>query len=150
MVSKKQKKAALQEKLQLLRSVTNSSAKNKTSIILDASKYIQQLKQKISACVQELAEDSSRPTVSVATLEKGLLINVSSTKSFPGMLVSILEVFENLGVEVLNANISCTDTFHLEAIGENQFGSVDALMVTDVVLQAMKKCTRSTDHKEQS
>ncbi|XP_072954979.1 uncharacterized protein [Typha angustifolia] len=123
MVSKKQKKAALQEKLQLLRSVTNSSAKNKTSIILDASKYIQQLKQKISACVQELAEDSSRPTVSVATLEKGLLINVSSTKSFPGMLVSILE---------------------------NQFGSVDALMVTDVVLQAMKKCTRSTDHKEQS
>uniref|UniRef100_A0A6V7QSP5 Plant bHLH transcription factor ACT-like domain-containing protein n=1 Tax=Ananas comosus var. bracteatus TaxID=296719 RepID=A0A6V7QSP5_ANACO len=145
MVSREQKKAALQEKLQLLRSVTNSQAPNKTSIIVDATKYIQELKQKVDACLKDLAEDSSMPMVTVSTAEKGLLINVFSEKSCPGLLVVILEVFEDLGLEVLNANVSCTDTFHLEAVGENQVDSVDAQMVKQAVLQAIRKWRETTD-----
>ena len=55
--------------------------------------------------------------MTVETLEKGFLINVFSEKSFPGLLVSILEVFEELGLSVMEARASCTDTFRLEAVG---------------------------------
>lgn len=51
------------------------------------------------------------------TLEKGFLINVFSDKSCPGLLVSILEAFEDLGLNVLEARVSCTDSFRLEAFG---------------------------------
>lgn len=50
-------------------------------------------------------------------LEKGFLINVLSENNCPGLLVSILEAFENLGLDVLDARVSCTDNFQLEAIG---------------------------------
>lgn len=34
------------------------------------------------------------------------------------MLVSILEAFEELGLEVIDASFSCEDSFHFEAVGE--------------------------------
>lgn len=51
------------------------------------------------------------------TLEKGFLINVFSDTNCPGLLVSILEAFDELGLDVLDARVSCTDTFQLEAVG---------------------------------
>lgn len=51
------------------------------------------------------------------TLEKGFLINVLIEKNSPGMLTSILEAFEDLGLDVLDARVSCEDTFKLEAFG---------------------------------
>lgn len=51
------------------------------------------------------------------TLEKGFLINVLLEKNSPRMLVSILEAFEDLGLDVLDARVSCEDTFQLEAVG---------------------------------
>lgn len=56
--------------------------------------------------------------VNVKTLEKGFLINVYSEKSSQGLLVSVLETFEELGLNAIEARVSCTDTFHLEAVGE--------------------------------
>ncbi|PNX94654.1 hypothetical protein L195_g017832 [Trifolium pratense] len=61
--------------------------------------------------------DDEQPKVSVKTLEKGFLINVLLEKNRPGMLVSILEAFENLGLDVLDARVSCEDTFQLQAVG---------------------------------
>lgn len=55
--------------------------------------------------------------MTVKTLEKGFMINVFSKKSCPGLLVSMLEAFEELGLNVLEARVSCTDTFSLQAIG---------------------------------
>ncbi|KAF7042606.1 hypothetical protein CFC21_052163 [Triticum aestivum] len=56
MMSRERKKAAaLQEKLQLLRSLTHSHALSNTSIIMDASKYIKELKQKVVMLNQEIA-----------------------------------------------------------------------------------------------
>uniref|UniRef100_A0A453APQ4 Plant bHLH transcription factor ACT-like domain-containing protein n=1 Tax=Aegilops tauschii subsp. strangulata TaxID=200361 RepID=A0A453APQ4_AEGTS len=64
--------------------------------------------------------------VSVEALGHGFLVNVSSDKSYPGLLVAVLEAFEELGLTVLQATASCADTFRLEAVGgENQAGSVD-------------------------
>lgn len=56
--------------------------------------------------------------VTVETLEKGFLINVYSEKNCPGLLVSILEAFERLGLEVLDARVSCSNNYRLEAVSE--------------------------------
>uniref|UniRef100_A0A1D1ZI28 Transcription factor bHLH61 n=1 Tax=Anthurium amnicola TaxID=1678845 RepID=A0A1D1ZI28_9ARAE len=155
MVSREHKRATLHEKLQLLRSVTNSNAVSKTSIIVDASKYIEDLKQKVEKLNQDISyvrsirDDNPLPMVTVETLEKGFLINVCSTKSCPGMLVSVLEAFEELGLSVLEARVSCTDTFHLEAVGGESEGEaesvVDAEVVRRAVLQAIKNCKESNE-----
>ncbi|RWR81245.1 transcription factor SCREAM2-like protein isoform X1 [Cinnamomum micranthum f. kanehirae] len=154
MVSKEHKRTVLCEKLQLLRSITNSHAQSKTSIILDASKYIEELKHKVDKLNQEIsyaqnpADKNSLPTqVAVETQEKGFLITVFSTKNCPGLLVSILEVFEELGLTVMEARVSCADSFRLEAVGgENQeLESLDAETVKQAVLQAIKNCNGSSD-----
>ncbi|XP_021761044.1 transcription factor bHLH61-like [Chenopodium quinoa] len=152
MSSSKDKKraAALQEKYQLLRSVTNSNAANTASILVDASKHIQELKEKIERLNQDISgcgssSTSPCPKVSVRTLEKGFLVNVFSERSCPGLLVSILEAFEELGLEVLDAKASCTDRFELEAVGEeNGVDSLDAQVVRQAVLQAIRNWSEST------
>ena len=55
--------------------------------------------------------------VVVETLEKGFLINLSLEKNCPGLLISILEAFEDLGLDLLNVRVSCAQNFQLEAIG---------------------------------
>ncbi|KAI4306919.1 hypothetical protein L6164_030159 [Bauhinia variegata] len=156
MVSREHKRAALHEKLQLLRSITNSHALSKTSIIIDASKYIEELKQKVERLNQDIAtgqtsaDQNSLPMVKVETLEKGFLINVFSARSCPGVLVSILEAFEEMGLNVLEARVSCTDTFRFQAVGgENEEGeSIDAQAVKQAVGQAIKNWRESTDHQQ--
>ncbi|XP_059669813.1 transcription factor SCREAM2-like isoform X2 [Cornus florida] len=144
--SKGKKKAVLYEQL---RSATNSSAVNKTSIIVDASKYIQELKEKVDRLNQEVGATSRisthyqnpLPMVTVETLERGFLINVFSQKNCPGLLVSILETFEELGLDVINATVSCSDCFQLEAVGgenQGQDDSIDAQVVKQAVLQAIR------------
>ncbi|XP_077216824.1 transcription factor SCREAM-like protein [Tasmannia lanceolata] len=154
MVSRENKRAVLYEKLQLLRSVTNSHALNKTSIIVDASKYIKELKQKVERLNQDIAisqnpsDQNQLPMVTVETLEKSFLVNVFSEKSSPGLLVSILETFEELGLNVIEAKVSCTDSFRLEAVGgenQEQVESMDAQVVKQAVLQAIMNCSGSND-----
>lgn len=55
--------------------------------------------------------------VTVQTLGTGFLINVISINNMPGLLVSVLEVFEELGLHVLEVKASCSDSFRLEAVG---------------------------------
>ncbi|OAY78995.1 uncharacterized protein LOC109723745 [Ananas comosus] len=154
MVSREHKRLGLHEKLQLLRSITNSHASNKASIIIDASKYIEELKQKVVrlnqeiACAQNNIKESPLPMVTVESLERGFLINVFSGKSFPGLLVAILEAFEELGLNVMEARASCADTFRLEAVGgENQVEGVNAHVVKQAVLQAIRKCSENSDQE---
>ncbi|CAN6463291.1 unnamed protein product [Victoria cruziana] len=155
MVPRERKKASLHDKLQLLRSVTNSHAINKTSIIVDASKYIEELKEKVERLNQDIADEQqsaddqdSLPFVKVETLEKGFLITVFSEKSCPGLLVSILEAFEELGLNVLQARVSCTDTFRLEAVGgenQEQVENMDAHAVKQAVIRAIKNCSENSE-----
>ncbi|MBA0845841.1 hypothetical protein Gotur_035918 [Gossypium turneri] len=157
MVSREHKRAALHEKLQLLRSITNSHAVNKTTIIVDASKYIEELKQKVERLNQDISaaqtsnDQNPLPMVTVETLEKGFLINVFSEKCCPGLLVSLLEAFEELGLNILEARVSCTDSFQLQAVGgenEEQSESIDAQVVKQAVLQAIKNWSEGTDQQE--
>ncbi|XP_057440335.1 uncharacterized protein LOC130732265 [Lotus japonicus] len=147
MGSRERRRVALQHTLQQLRDATNSSAVNKASIIADASKYIEELKQKVEDLNSELGVTESSttqidelPMVSVKTLEKGFLIQVLLEKSCPGMLVSILEAFEELQLDVIDARASCEDTFQLETVARESHKkhSVNAHVVKEAVLQAIR------------
>ncbi|KAK8644166.1 hypothetical protein V6N13_123481 [Hibiscus sabdariffa] len=157
MVSREDKRAALHEKLQLLRSITNSPAVNKTTIIVDASKYIAELKQKVERLNRDISAAQSSnhqnplPMVTVETLDKGFLINVFSDNSCPGLLVSLLEAFEELGLNILEARVSCTNSFRLQAVGgedDEQNESIDAQVVKRAVLQAIKNWSENGDQQE--
>ncbi|KAH7537639.1 hypothetical protein FEM48_Zijuj03G0114200 [Ziziphus jujuba var. spinosa] len=181
MVSREHKRAAaiLHEKLHLLRSITNSHAVNslpflvvlnylnRTSIIVDASKYIVELKQKVERLNQDMADIAQTSTHQnplpmvyiyiyiypspipyfLENIEKGFLINVFSEKSCPGLLVSVLETFEELGLNVLEARVSCADSFRLQAVGgenEEEAGEgIDAQSVKQAVLLAIKNWTET-------
>ncbi|XP_039824362.1 uncharacterized protein LOC120686249 isoform X2 [Panicum virgatum] len=163
------------KKLQLLRSITKSDAANKTSILVDASKYIKELKDKVeeASTVASAADSSSSgsgsavaATVSVSSVDldnnssnsssrRGFRINVSMARSRAGLLVSVLEALEDLGIDVLDADVSCADdtAFRLEALGSGQgqgqqqaaSGSVDEQKVRQAVLQAINKCINDDD-----
>ncbi|KAL3830246.1 hypothetical protein ACJIZ3_019048 [Penstemon smallii] len=152
------KKAALYEKLEQLRSATNSTAVNEASIVIDASRYIEELKEKVEKLNQDIGAMQSTTSsqrmsslshvqVKVTTLVKGFLINVFSEKNCPGLFVSILEAFEELGLEVLDARVSCSDKFNLEAISENdgQSDSIDAQVVKQAVVQAIRNWSQNND-----
>ncbi|XP_076952501.1 transcription factor bHLH61-like [Bidens hawaiensis] len=154
MVSREHKKAALHEKLQLLRSVTNSHAEEDTSIIIDASKYIKELKQKIDLLNQDVARSSTYhntwPMVTVETLEKGMQVKVYSERSCPGLLVFVLNVFEELSLNVLEARVSCTGSFQLEALGverEENGDTIDTHMVKQAILQAIEDWSESNNQE---
>ncbi|KAF8007692.1 hypothetical protein BT93_K1631 [Corymbia citriodora subsp. variegata] len=142
MSSRERKRAALYQKLQQLRAATNSTAVNKTSIIVDATKYISKLKEKVEQLNQEAGTSSPNRLpmeVTVDTLNRGFRINVYSERNCPGLLVSILEAFEELGLNVLDARVSCSDNFHLEAVGGEDHGDgMDAQVVKQAVLEAIK------------
>ncbi|KAL8517110.1 hypothetical protein ACS0TY_015361 [Phlomoides rotata] len=125
MGSRERKKAALYEKLEQLRAASNSNAVKKASIVVDATRYIEELKERVEKLNQDVTTQQTSTQlnllpaqVKVETLEKGFLINVFSEKNCPGLLVSILEAFEELGLEVLDARVSCSDNFHLEAVSD--------------------------------
>ncbi|XP_059625321.1 uncharacterized protein LOC132268499 [Cornus florida] len=156
MVSRENKRAAVHEKLQLLRSITNSHALSETSIIVDASKYIEELKHKVERLNEDIAiatnsshQNSWPVQITVKTLEKGFLVNLYSEKSCPGLLVYILEAFEEIGLNVLEARVSCADSFQLEAVGgeneENIGEIIDAKVVQQAVSKAIKNWTESNE-----
>ena len=188
---------------------------NKTSILVDASKYIKELKDKVeeASTVASAADSSSSGSgsavaatvrkyvnyvvacrtlqrqlhticnhlavdpctlctciivfnkqVSVSSVDldnisnssnsrRGFRINVSMERSRPGLLVSVLEALEDLGIDVLDADVSCGDdtAFRLEALGSGEgqhqaaSGSVDEQKVRQAVLQAISKCINDDD-----
>ncbi|KAL2557842.1 transcription regulator [Forsythia ovata] len=149
MNSRKQKRAALYEQLG---SATNSTAHQSLWMQQD---ILEELKQKVQNLNQDIAtiqstsveRNSSLPAqVKVETLEKGFQINVYSEKNCPGLLVSILEAFEELGLEVLDARVSCSNNFRLEAVSENegQADSIDAQVVKQAVVQAIRNWNESS------
>ncbi|CAA6669272.1 unnamed protein product [Spirodela intermedia] len=151
MLPKEQRRSSSHDKLQLLRSDTDSHAQSSTSILLDASKYIEELKHKIkdlvednNSCLRSITGDRmNQMGVTVQAQEKGFLVRVFSEKSYPDLLVSILRVFEDLGIDVLDARVSCIKPFRLEAVGREVKGraeGIDSEVVREAMLQALKNC----------
>ncbi|KAI7755247.1 hypothetical protein M8C21_006704, partial [Ambrosia artemisiifolia] len=125
-----------------IRRSTNSV--HKTSIVVEAINYIEELKEKVEKLHEDIAGSSEAISIpvkaTVETLDKGFRINVFSEEDCPGLLMAILESFEELGLDVRDANVSCSDKFHLQAIGENEghADDIDAQVVKLAVLKAIK------------
>ncbi|KAH7542796.1 basic helix-loop-helix protein 004 [Ziziphus jujuba] len=159
MVSREQKKS-INKKLQLLRSITNSHARNRTSIILDASRYIQGLKQKVEKINEDIDVTAQRcyftdqnplfpVKLKVEDGQEGFVIKVLIERSCNGLLVFILEALEELGLDILQARVSCSDNFHLEAVGilmdNNQVSEhKDAQAVQQALVQAIQSWIGAT------
>ncbi|KAK6935656.1 hypothetical protein RJ641_032686 [Dillenia turbinata] len=85
---------------------------SKSSIMLDASKYIVELKRKIeklnpkNATTENSAGHGQIPAVRMESHQNGFTIKVASERSCPGLLVFILEAFEELGLVVLQARVA--------------------------------------------
>ncbi|XP_047329704.1 uncharacterized protein LOC124933025 [Impatiens glandulifera] len=150
-----------QNHLQLLGSITNSTTTgNKTSIVMGAAKYIKDLKHKVETLSEGIMNSTGctsttnyhqnpYPMVTVNTLEKGFLVRVCSEESCQGLLVSVLEAFEDIGLNVLQARASCTNNFQLEVIGvgnEENEEIMDAQMVKWAVSKAINNWTESSSH----
>jgi UTP:GlnB (protein PII) uridylyltransferase len=106
--------------------------------------------QQVSVSSVDLDNNSSN-----SSSRRGFRINVSMARSRAGLLVSVLEALEDLGIDVLDADVSCADdtAFRLEALGSGQgqgqqqaaSGSVDEQKVRQAVLQAINKCINDDD-----
>ncbi|KAK1428017.1 hypothetical protein QVD17_16838 [Tagetes erecta] len=153
MGSKEERKAALHQKLKELRSVSQSKAVHKTSIVVEAAKYIEELKKKVEKLHEDITSSSQASSLpvkaTVETLDKGFRISVFSEENCPGLLVAILEAFEELGLDVRDANVSCSDKFHLQAIGENEgnVDDIDAQVVKRAVLKAIKNWSDNNEEE---
>lgn len=53
----------------------------------------------------------------VEAQDKGFLIKVFSERRCGGLLVFLLEAFEELGLDVFQARVSCSEGFLFEAVG---------------------------------
>ncbi|XP_050368688.1 transcription factor SCREAM2-like [Argentina anserina] len=159
MVSKQvQKRAPVYKKLQSLRSISNSPVHSRSSIILDAVKYIQELKRKVEKMNQEIVATTAKITTTAQNPlsvqlkvepreedQAGFQIKMSIEKSCSGLLVFVLEAFEELGLDVLQARVSCSNNFLLEAVAtinndkpSGKDHSKDAEVVREAILQAIQ------------
>ncbi|KAJ0246851.1 Transcription regulator [Hirschfeldia incana] len=91
---------------------------------------------------QLLRSITNSHAVTVDTLEKGFMIKIMSGKNEPGMLVCVLEAFEDLGLEVVEARVSCTDSFSLHAIGISNNDDAEC-MDAEAVKQAVSVAVRT-------
>ncbi|KAL8154308.1 hypothetical protein V2J09_012068 [Rumex salicifolius] len=89
MASREHKRAIMREKLQLLRSITKSQAENNRSIIGDASKYIEELKDKVERLNREMASSSSSQPSPLPKKPSKSSISVSSKLGFLARIVFV-------------------------------------------------------------
>ncbi|KAJ6297574.1 hypothetical protein OIU78_023186 [Salix suchowensis] len=132
MVSIEQEREAMFKKLQLLRSITNSHAHDKESVVLEASKYIKDLKQRVERLNQDIATAES-----------------FTGQNFPTIRVEEQE--DDFLIKVLQATISTSDTFILEAIAtrENKEADdhIDDRVVKQVVLRGIQKWIEGSEQE---
>lgn len=69
---------------------------------------------------------------------KVFLVRVSCKKG-QNILVSVLEAFEEMGLNVLQAKVSCNYGFGMEAIVEAEDQALNVRAVTEAVLKAIEK-----------
>lgn len=69
---------------------------------------------------------------------QGFLVRVNCEKG-TDRLVTILEAFDKMGLNVLQARVSCSNVFALEAIAAAQDQALDVKEVTKALLRTIEK-----------
>ncbi|KAL8507177.1 hypothetical protein ACS0TY_017907 [Phlomoides rotata] len=136
MAARMQRKIALRRKLQILKTLTKSKSVKKSSIIMDAFLYIYKLKLQVEAIKREYQNLMNHiQEVKVEKIGAGYLMVIVTCKKGDEMLVSILEAFEKMNVNVVQARVSCKHFFGMEAIVED---TVDAAALSEAILKVIQ------------
>ncbi|KAK6133542.1 hypothetical protein DH2020_032671 [Rehmannia glutinosa] len=142
MASKMQRRMALRKKLQILRALTKSKSVKKSSIIMDAFLYIYKLKLQVEAIKKEYQYLIDHiQEVKVEKLGTGYLLVMVTCKKGGEMLVLILEAFEKMNLNVVQARVTCKHFFGMEAIVE---ANIDATILNEAILKVIKTQTEKS------
>ncbi|KAK4440076.1 hypothetical protein Salat_0342500 [Sesamum alatum] len=142
---KMQRRVALRRKLRTLRTLTKSKSVKKSSIIKDASLYLYKLRVQLEAIqkhyhylinhIQEVKVDKVAGTEYV-------VVKVRCKKS-EELLVSILEAFEEMNVNVVEARLNNSNhLFRMEAI-LHAHHHIDAIILNQTILSLIQTHTRT-------
>ncbi|KAG6420578.1 hypothetical protein SASPL_117112 [Salvia splendens] len=139
MAAKTHRKMALRRKLHILRTLTKSKSVKRSSIIMDAFLYINKLKLQVEAIKKEYQYlINNIQQVKVEKVGTGHLVVMVTCKKGEEILVSILEAFEKLNVNVVQARVSCNHFFSMEAIVQD---TIDASILRDSILELIQQQT---------
>ncbi|KAL6991255.1 hypothetical protein U1Q18_009373 [Sarracenia purpurea var. burkii] len=139
MASRLQKRMTLHKKLHALRILTNSKSVKKSCIIMDAFIHIYKLKLKLEALRRQHCYLINH--IQVLEVEKvGEEFEVRVTcQRGQDVLASILRAFEEMGLTVVQARVSCNFFLSIEAIVEAQDQGVDVRDIKEAVHKAIGK-----------
>ncbi|XP_062095206.1 uncharacterized protein LOC133801080 [Humulus lupulus] len=151
------KRIAFRRELRILRALnTAKSHAKRKSVVMDALSYIYLMKLKVEAiqkeysnlvAIKENKKIMNQKEVKVEKTEEGFMnVRVRCEKG-EDTLVSVLEAFENIGLQVLQARVSCTNgLFYMEAttistnvVSDQNRAHLDARNVTRVISNAIEK-----------
>ncbi|GMY37488.1 hypothetical protein FCV25MIE_32731 [Fagus crenata] len=153
MASMLQKRIAMRRKIHILRAHTTSSKSVKRSFINTAALlYIYKLKLKLEAMKREylnlmatkreylklMKHMQVSEDVEVQKLGQRFLVRVNCEKG-ADRLVTILEAFDEMGLNVQQARVSCNNCFAMEAIAVAQDQALDVKEVTKALLKTIEK-----------
>ncbi|XP_051133649.1 uncharacterized protein LOC127253235 [Andrographis paniculata] len=116
---RRMRRVAMRKKLQVLKALIKSKSVKKSSIVMDAFLYICNLRLQVEAIKREYQYLINHiQQVKVEKVGRGYLTVVVTCKKVAGeqVLVSILEEFERMNLNVLQARVSCNHIFGMEAI----------------------------------
>ncbi|MBA0812036.1 hypothetical protein Gohar_026034 [Gossypium harknessii] len=149
MATKLQRRTASLRKLHLLQTLNKPKSVKRSCSIINILLHFYKLKVKLEEIQREyqnLLKNIRIPKVIIICLEvkvekingEQFVVRVACNKG-GDKLVSILEVFDELGLNVVQARVSCRHFFSMEAIigvGQDQKTS-DMKDITDAVLKAI-------------
>ncbi|KAK8551459.1 hypothetical protein V6N13_119917 [Hibiscus sabdariffa] len=153
MVTKLQRRTTYRRKLQFLPTLSNSKSVKKRSIVLNVLLHCHKLKLKLEGIHREyqnlmavrnqyftlLKHIEIPKEVKVEKVGEEFVVKVSCNKG-GDKLISILEVFEELDLNVLQAKVSCSHFFAMEAIAvARDQQTTDIKEVTQAILKAIEK-----------
>ncbi|XP_047952017.1 uncharacterized protein LOC125197326 isoform X1 [Salvia hispanica] len=142
MACKIHRKIALRRKLQILRTLTKSKSEKKSSIITDTSLYIHKLKLQVEAIKKECQHLINQiHEVRVENVGRGFLAVRVRCKKGEQIMGSILEMFEELNLNVVQASITCKNFFGMEAIVEAE---IDAAVLNKAILDLVRVQTQNS------
>ncbi|GAB4827183.1 hypothetical protein Ancab_034073 [Ancistrocladus abbreviatus] len=139
-----QRRMAFRKKLHTLRTLTNSDSVRASSIIMDAFLYISALKLKLELLKREhmklMSHIHPSMEVKVQKVGNGFLVKVRGEKRGQDQsLVGILQAFDEIGLAVVQATVSCENHFAMEALVETVgIVALDVKAVTEAVLRALQ------------
>ncbi|CAN8290861.1 unnamed protein product [Cochlearia groenlandica] len=141
------KKASQSMKSHFLKNLTHfkHSDYEQSLLVKEALLYIAILKLKIEALKREheVSKILKREPlhhfqeVKVENIGERYQVKIKSLKGDDNKLVNILEAFEEMGLSVAQARVSCQDTFAMEAIVVSQ--SKDKMWSVDYMTQTLVK-----------